>query len=292
MQDARAKLAYADSSTAGLHVDRFTDKTQQVLAEATERARQFGHGEIRPEHVLLALLVIEGTDVLRPLMAAVRRVNVVELRDSLLDRLRAIEPTTDGDLRLSDGCKRVLQAAVKEAHRVNSAPIGPAHLLLGLVTEGSAFAGSQVIEGLAARGLRSSLTTRPWRPDNSSQRRAQERIIQQADGDPRGPQHTYTRDNVITFRVKDTDLEAIDALVASGAMRTRSEASAWLLQSGIEANREYLGEIRRMGEEIERLRQDARRLTEAHLGRLGHPGEQDTEGAAPASPEIAAAQAS
>ena len=58
-----------------------------------------------------------------------------------------------------------------------------------------------------------------------------------------------------------------DTLVESGAMRTRSEASAWLLQSGIAANKEYLDEIRRIGEEIARLRQDVQRLTEAHIGR-------------------------
>jgi hypothetical protein len=50
-------------------------------------------------------------------------------------------------------------------------------------------------------------------------------------------------------------------------MPTRSTASAWLLQSGIAANKEYLDEIHRIGEEIARLRQEVQCLTEAHIGR-------------------------
>jgi len=101
-----------------------------------------------------------------------------------------------------------------------------------------------------------------------------ERAYRVVAGQP-GLQSTSTRDHVITFRVADAELAAIDTLVDSGAMKTRSEASAWLLNSGIAANKEYFEEIQRIGEEIARLRQEVQRLTEAHISRTA-TGQENT----------------
>ena len=196
----------------------------------------------------------------------------MNLRETLVERLAANEQTSLPGLvaapsALSDGCKRVLREALAEASRIDSRQVGPAHLLYGLLLEGSALAGSSVITNLAARGLRASIGSRAWRPGGTSERMASGHTVYPTPAEPPGSRPTDTRDNVITFRVTDQDLAAVDTLVESGAMRTRSEASAWLLQSGIAANKEYLDEIRRIGEEIARLRQDVQRLTEAHIGR-------------------------
>jgi len=45
---------------AGVQLDRFAEKTRQILASAAEQARQLGHREIRPEHLFLALLLEPG----------------------------------------------------------------------------------------------------------------------------------------------------------------------------------------------------------------------------------------
>jgi hypothetical protein len=56
--------------------------------------------------------------------------------------------------------------------------------------------------------------------------------------DPSAP--SETRDNVITMRVSDADLAAVDSLVEVGIMKTRSEAAARLLHAGIAANQPLL----------------------------------------------------
>ena len=274
-----SRAGAGDSPAAGVNLDRFSPKTRQILASAAEQARQLGHGEIRPEHLLLALLLEPGTEILRPLRAAAGRIDLVNLRESLVERLGSIEHAGRAGLvepsGLSDGCKQVLQEALREAGRIQSPQVGPAHLLLGLVMEGNALAGSSVITSLAARGLRASLGSRAWRIGGSSERMAAGQNVHATTVEQTGPRHTYTRDNVITFRVTDQDLAAVDALVDSGAMRTRSEASAWLLRSGIAANKEYFDEIQRIGDEIARLRQEVQRLTEAHIGRMASTQEAD-----------------
>ncbi len=47
-----------------MRLDKFTIKSQEALSEAQERARELGHQEITPEHLLLALdlgALIAGT---------------------------------------------------------------------------------------------------------------------------------------------------------------------------------------------------------------------------------------
>jgi Arc/MetJ-type ribon-helix-helix transcriptional regulator len=82
-----------------------------------------------------------------------------------------------------------------------------------------------------------------------------------------GGETTATRANVVTFRVTDAELAAIDALVESGAMRSRSEASGWLLHAGITAKQDFFDQIRQLGDEITRLRQQVQQLADEHIGR-------------------------
>jgi hypothetical protein len=71
----------------------------------------------------------------------------------------------------------------------------------------------------------------------------------------RGP-----KDNVVTCRVDDAALTAIDALIEAGIRSTRSDAAAWLIQSGIEANREFFVQVYSTVAEIRRLRERAQAL--------------------------------
>src|SRR5258708_20522336 len=45
------------------------------------------------------------------------------------------------------------------------------------------------------------------------------------------------KSNVVTCRIDGRDLDAIDALIEAGIRSTRSDAAAWLIHAGIEANR-------------------------------------------------------
>jgi hypothetical protein len=267
--------------------DRFAPTTWQVLASATEHARSLKHAEIRPEHLLLALLLDQRRGVHYSLIrfAGGTPADLVVLRESLVERLQQFEATDGGlDPVLSDGCKQVLQTALAEVRRLNRPNVEPAHLLYGLVAEGSALVGTPVMTRLSLRGLRMAIGTGPWtgnrgRTPTAADLRADFRLYgepnpQQSPGRPQG-----TRDHVITFRVTDVELAAIDALVETGAMRTRSEASSWLLQSGIAANQPFFDQIRQIGEEIARLRQEVQRLADEHIGRRP-----TTEAAAPDAP--------
>src|SRR5262249_55076610 len=76
------------------------------------------------------------------------------------------------------------------------------------------------------------------------------------------------KDNVVAFRVDDQDLAAIDALVEAGLRTTRSDATAWLVRMGIDANAELFEEAFDTANEIRRLRQEV--LTAGirhHVGR-------------------------
>ena len=68
------------------------------------------------------------------------------------------------------------------------------------------------------------------------------------------------KDNVVSCRVDDRAVEAIDALVAAGIRSTRSDAAAWLIRSGIEANREFFEQVYTTVGEIRRLREQAQAL--------------------------------
>ena len=68
------------------------------------------------------------------------------------------------------------------------------------------------------------------------------------------------KDNVLTCRVDDHALDAIDALVEAGIRSTRSDAAAWLIRSGIEANREFFEQVYSTVGEIRRLRERAQAL--------------------------------
>lgn len=63
------------------------------------------------------------------------------------------------------------------------------------------------------------------------------------------------RGNVVMVRLSDTALAALDELVEGGLFGSRSEAAAFLLGAGIEAQRELFDRIGRHSAEIKRIRQ-------------------------------------
>ena len=73
------------------------------------------------------------------------------------------------------------------------------------------------------------------------------------------------RDNVLSIRVDDGDVAAIDALVEAGVLKTRSETAAWLIKSGIEANRDLFEQVQEKTAEIRRLREETQELIHRHV---------------------------
>jgi hypothetical protein len=63
-----------------------------------------------------------------------------------------------------------------------------------------------------------------------------------------------TRGNVVTVRVDDASLEAIDALISAGVFKTRSEAAAYLIEQGITAKSSVFSEVNATARRINELR--------------------------------------
>ena len=73
--------------------------------------------------------------------------------------------------------------------------------------------------------------------------------------EPAGP-----RGNVVTCRIDDRDLDALDALVEAGIKSTRSEAAAWLISAGIDAHQPLFDRVYATVAEIRRLRGEAKTI--------------------------------
>lgn len=63
-----------------------------------------------------------------------------------------------------------------------------------------------------------------------------------------------SRSNVLNVRIDDRSMEAIDALIAAGIFKTRSEAAAYLIDTGIESRSEVFSTITETARRISDLR--------------------------------------
>lgn len=83
------------------------------------------------------------------------------------------------------------------------------------------------------------------------------------------------RDNVVSCRLDDTTLEAVDTLVEAGVRPTRADAVTWLIEVGLEANRELVEELGDTVAQIRRLRQDAASKAKRRAGEAEAPHTED-----------------
>lgn len=67
------------------------------------------------------------------------------------------------------------------------------------------------------------------------------------------------RGNVVMVRVRDSTVAALDQLVEGGLFGSRSEAAAFLLGAGIEAQHELFDRVGKHSTEIKRIRQSLKR---------------------------------
>ena len=249
--------------------DKFTERARRVLTLAQEEARRFNHNYIGTEHILLGLVAEEegvGARVLQNL-----GVQLSQVRQQVEFLIGQGESVTMGELRLTPRAKRVLRLATDEARRLRHHYIGTEHLLLGLVGEGEGIA-ARVLEslGVSLPGVREEVMVVLGSEAGSTRRPfaiAREGLAR-AFGGRRGSSAadeeaaSLPKDNVITCRIDDRDLAAIDALVEAGIRSTRSDAAAWLIHAGIESHRELFDKVYATVEEIRELRRRAQAIAE------------------------------
>jgi ATP-dependent Clp protease ATP-binding subunit ClpA len=216
--------------------DRYTERARKVLANAQEEARRLRHNYLGTEHLLLGLARERdgvGARVLSDLGFGLDtfRKNV----ESIIGR-----GATDvsGEVSMTPRTKRVLELAVDEANQLSHAYVGTEHLLLGLIREGDGI-GAHILHRL---GIGTD--------------RVRAEVLRVLSIGQRPTEPAWSKDNVVTCRVDDQDLDAIDALVEAGLRGSRSDAASWLVRAGIEANQELFEKVYTAVAEIRRLRKD------------------------------------
>ncbi|HLJ80109.1 MAG TPA: Clp protease N-terminal domain-containing protein [Ktedonobacterales bacterium] len=232
--------------------DKFTERARKVLSLAQEEAQRFNHNYIGTEHILLGL-VREGDGV----GAKVLRSLGVELQAVRREVERVIgrgDRIVLGDIGLTPRAKKVMELAVDEARRLNHHYIGTEHILLGLIREGEGIAAG-VLESLGINLERVRTQTIQVLSQSSHA------VSTQSEQEPETPAGGL-RSNVVTCRLDDRTLDAVDALVEAGVRATRSEAAAWLIAAGIEANRELFTRVNATIAEIRRLRAEAQAIAQ------------------------------
>jgi len=113
-----------------VNLDRYTVKSQEALERAQRIARERGHPELSPEHLLAALLAEpEGTIAAVLQKLGVPREKLAAEIDQTLARLPRVQ---GGTLALSEALRQALEAAEQEAERLKDDYVSVEHLLMAL----------------------------------------------------------------------------------------------------------------------------------------------------------------
>jgi ATP-dependent Clp protease ATP-binding subunit ClpA len=236
----------------------YVERARKALDLAAEEAQRYSHNYIGQEHILLGLLRVEDTVAAKILSSL--GVNLDRVRNKVEHMIgRGNRAVSRGDLVYTLRATRGLQLAVEEASDLGHAYLGTEHILLGILREGSGV-GFQILSDLEV-----------------SLEQARSSIIRflVAGGNP----VELARNNVITVRLSDRDLDAIDALVEAGVRSTRSDAAAWLIGMAIDGNPELFKRVYTTVTDIRRLRGE----TQAAVQKLA-PEREDRPGRGQAAP--------
>ncbi|MGE5179862.1 MAG: ATP-dependent chaperone ClpB [Bacteroidota bacterium] len=115
-----------------MRFDKLTTKSQEALADAESRADRANHPEVRPEHLLEALLAQKDGAV--PAVIEAARVDRAAV-DRSLKRSLAAFPTVSGSrtIVLSTALGRILEQSEKEAEQLQDQYVSTEHLLLAML---------------------------------------------------------------------------------------------------------------------------------------------------------------
>ncbi|HEV7653263.1 MAG TPA: Clp protease N-terminal domain-containing protein [Mycobacteriales bacterium] len=111
---------------------RFTDRARKAVADTAGLARQTGHDQVEPGHLLLGLLADPHSLATRTVAA---QVPVADLRGRTLTVLGEGGGSPDGHIPFSADTRRLLALTLREALRLGHNYVGTEHILLGLLTD-------------------------------------------------------------------------------------------------------------------------------------------------------------
>jgi ATP-dependent Clp protease ATP-binding subunit ClpA len=238
--------------------DKFTEAARSVVRLAQEEAQRLHHSYIGTEHVLLGL--IREEDGIAAQVLARKGVELEEIRRAVEFIIGQGDRIVLGEIGVTPRAKKVFELAVDEARRLGHHQIGTEHLLLGLLREG---------QGIAAGVLRRfGVDLGEARQDvlialnevavGQVGKRTLDTAAESGGVSVGLPTPgTGPKANVVTCRIDDRDLDALDALVEAGIRSTRSDAASWLIHAGIDTHKELFQRVYATVEQIRQLRSRA-----------------------------------
>jgi hypothetical protein len=117
---------------AGGRLSRFTKRARNVLASAKLQARDLGHSEVKPGHIVLGL--ISEPDGLAARAIVALGVPLDRVRTSLIGELGGqVRKSRRSRVGFSRDAKKMIELALREALHLGHNYIGTEHLLLGLL---------------------------------------------------------------------------------------------------------------------------------------------------------------
>jgi prophage maintenance system killer protein len=234
----------------GTLFQRFSPEARQVVVGSQEEARSLRHGYIGTEHLLLGLLRQDSGVAAQALRAA--GASPEAARQEVLDIIGRGRQVPHGHIPFTPRAKKVLQLSLREARQLGHLYIGTEHLLLGLLCEGQGVA-CQVLTRLGADAdtIREHVAELSGQPE--------------VPGGPVVPPGIRDYDLRIAQarRDKDAALDAGDAVQAATARGTEKQLIAEREQ--LIADWSAGTDVATLGREIDRLRDEVRRLQDLLL---------------------------
>src|SRR3954464_11481194 len=128
--------------------NKLAQKTQEALHDAQTKALRYGHTEVEPEHLLLALL--DQPEGLGPRPPEGGEGDVAALRAAverhLEGRPRVSGPgAAPGQIYVSRAMSNLLDAAEREARRLKDEYVSVEHVLLAIIESGSATGAGRIL---------------------------------------------------------------------------------------------------------------------------------------------------
>lgn len=226
--------------------DKFTEKARKAMAQAAEEAKSHNHQFVGTEHMLLGLIDVEDGVGARALS---NLTSLAKVRAAIEHIIGTGEHVVADSPGLTRRAKKALELAVEEAKTLKHRSIGTEHLLLGLIREGDGVAAKVLADlGVSLQSAHACVLM----------------LLRSQVG--RDAQPAGTRGNVITCRLDDRDLDALDALVEAGIRSTRSDAASWLIRAGIEAHHPLFERVYATVGEIRQLRAEAQKIAQEVTG--------------------------
>ena len=132
-----------------MRFEKLTTKSQEALSNAESRASELSHPEVRPEHLLKALL--EQKEGAVPAVLEGARVPIDGLTRALDQRLKAL-PVVSGSntIVLSTALGRILEQSLQEAERLQDQYVSTEHLLLAMLDPSAATEAGEILRQAGA----------------------------------------------------------------------------------------------------------------------------------------------